>query len=84
MSSEGSFPFDLSPLHWPSIPIMSVGVITFKRRFGLIPELRTFERGRSGGLVSGPSCESSSPDVSVLLSCVIAGHFHGPGEVACA
>ena len=36
-------------------------------------------------LRSGLSCESSSPDVSVLLSCVIAGSFHGPGQThACA
>ena len=34
------------------------------------------------GLVSGTSCESSSPDVSVLPSCVITWHFHGPGELA--
>ena len=49
-----------------------------------MPEPRISEWGGAVGLASGPSCESSIPDVSVLPSCVIFGHFHGPGELACA
>ena len=80
--SKCDLPFDLNPLQWPSIPITPTGVITFQQCFGLMPDLRTFEWGGAGGLASGPSCESSSPDVSVLPSCVIAGYFRGLGELA--
>ena len=48
----------------------------------LMPEPRISKWEGVIGLASGLSCESYSPDVSVLPRCVIAGYFCGPGTFA--
>ena len=74
---------DASSYRGPTTVPMSVSRLLFRRRINRTLETRTLEHSEGAGeLASGPSCKSSSPDVSVLPRCVLAWHFRGPGKLA--